>query len=262
MKKGEKVSTPSKLPPLTPPKLSSSKLPSKLPPLTASTPSKLPPLTASTPSKLPSLTASTPSKLPPLTASTPSKLPPLTTSTPSKLPPLTSTKTPSKLSPSKTFLETSERVKLTGVKDTDQLIFSKLSDKDLLSLCLTNKSVNKMCKDEIFWRNRFVERFENSDIIIKYKDPKKSWRNFYLKFISHLDKYNNTIDLLKHAIHIEDPGLFVYAYGKSKDKIPVKLYIDIRNLLTEKYDKIHFMERFFVDNERNNKNSFLYKYYH
>jgi len=39
---------------------------------------------------------------------------------------------------------------LTGYKDTDFIIFSKLNDKDLFSLCLTNKTIKIFLEDESF----------------------------------------------------------------------------------------------------------------
>jgi len=74
---------------------------------------------------------------------------------------------------------------LSGHKDADLMILSILNDKDLFSLCMVDKYTNKLCKDEIFWRNRFVKRF--GDMAAKYKPKNRSWRNHYLKVVSDLD---------------------------------------------------------------------------
>ncbi len=72
---------------------------------------------------------------------------------------------------------------LSGIKDVDLKILSELNDRDLFSFCLADKAVNKMCKDEHFWRNRFVSRFGQLK-------KTKNWRNSYLKVISSLEKYS------------------------------------------------------------------------
>lgn len=76
---------------------------------------------------------------------------------------------------------------LTGIKDVDLMILDKLSDRDLLNFCITNKSNKKLCDNQDFWRNRFIKRF--GDVAGKYKNPNRSWKNHYLIVISDLDEY-------------------------------------------------------------------------
>ena len=81
---------------------------------------------------------------------------------------------------------------LSGLKDVDLKIFSELNDRDLFSFCLADKYINKMCKDEHFWRNRFISRFG------RVESPKKlSWRKYYLTIISTLDYQNELISLME-----------------------------------------------------------------
>ena len=80
---------------------------------------------------------------------------------------------------------------LTGIKDADILILNKLNDEDLFNVCLTNQYTAKLCRDESFWRNRYIQKFGEDKI--KYKPQDRSWRNQYLKVISDINyflKYN------------------------------------------------------------------------
>jgi hypothetical protein len=84
---------------------------------------------------------------------------------------------------------------LTGLRDPDLIILGKLSDGDLLSVRLTNKYANRLCNNEDFWRNRFIEKFGRENM--KYKAEKRSWKNFYLLIV----KYSNDFILgLKNAV--------------------------------------------------------------
>lgn len=48
---------------------------------------------------------------------------------------------------------------LTGLKDLNLTIMMELDDRDLLSLCSTNKEIYNLCNNEMFWRKRFIKRF-------------------------------------------------------------------------------------------------------
>ncbi len=79
---------------------------------------------------------------------------------------------------------------LTRIKDVDKKILMELDDKSLLEFCKTGKYGNQLCKDEIFWKNRFINRFGRAD-----KNQGKSWKDFYLNMVYYLDKYG------KHALY-------------------------------------------------------------
>jgi hypothetical protein len=70
---------------------------------------------------------------------------------------------------------------LTGLKDTDFIVLSNLNDRDLLSVCLVNKNINKLCKDENFWRNRFISKYGEKDFEFM-KEKVISWRKFIAEF--------------------------------------------------------------------------------
>ena len=75
--------------------------------------------------------------------------------------------------------------KITGIKDLDYLVMSKMGDRDLFSFCKVNKHINTLCKNETFWRNRFVSRFGLH--ASEYKPQNRSWRTHYLKVVADLD---------------------------------------------------------------------------
>ena len=123
--------------------------------------------------------------LPTLTKSVPTVIPSPTRSPSRVLPPVN--EAVASISQSmKSFQKVPEiKVKgLSGIKDIDLKILSELNDHDLFSLCLADKHVNQMCKDEHFWRNRFISRFGQVD------KPRITWRKQYLTVVSHLDKWS------------------------------------------------------------------------
>ncbi len=108
---------------------------------------------------------------------------------------------------SNTAQNTNEKRSLTGIKDVDREILYKMSDKDILSICIVNKTYsNKIC-DETFFHNLILERYQET---IPSKDyiQKRSWRNHYLNIVKY-------IDLLKTE--------FEYVY-ETKDKNPELFY--------------------------------------
>lgn len=97
----------------------------------------------------------------------------------------------------------------TGTKDIDLKILSDLDDRDLLNFCISdpkNKYIKKLCENEIFWRNRLLNKF------IEFKEIKKlntrSWKDTYLMLIYYLEKYN--INEIIQKISIKDKDLMEY----------------------------------------------------
>jgi len=74
---------------------------------------------------------------------------------------------------------------LTGQRDADLEILKNLKDRDLLNVCLADKYTNNLCKNEDFWRNRFIKEHgrESYREAMKYKSPEKTWRTFYLSIV-------------------------------------------------------------------------------
>ena len=117
------------------------------------------------------------------------------------------------------------RTALTGNKDTDLIVLSKLTDKDLLNACLTNKTINKACYNESFWRQRFIDKFDKKYVIrvgydypSKYKKDSETWRDFYLKFVHYSNKYRMANYLLRIACFKGDLSLVVYTLNNNKSQ--------------------------------------------
>ena len=81
---------------------------------------------------------------------------------------------------------------------------SKLNDRDLLSVCITDKYANRLCNNEDFWRNRFFSKYEYT----KYKSENRSWKRFYLLITKYL---NGTKDW--------NDGMYFAARGGHRDLI-------------------------------------------
>ena len=73
---------------------------------------------------------------------------------------------------------------LSGQKDADFIILSKLNDRDLLSVCITDKYANRLCNNEDFWRNRFITKYGVD--FMKYNTT-KTWKRFYLLIVKYLN---------------------------------------------------------------------------
>ena len=59
-----------------------------------------------------------------------------------------------------------------------------MDDKSLLEFCKTGKYGNELCKDEMFWKKRFIEKFGRVN-------ENRSWKDFYLNMVYYLDKYKD-----------------------------------------------------------------------
>lgn len=73
---------------------------------------------------------------------------------------------------------------LTQIKDVDQKILSELDDKSLFEFCITHKYGSALCKDDLFWKKRFISKYGHSN-----KNNNRTWKNFYMTVIYYLDKY-------------------------------------------------------------------------
>ncbi len=68
-------------------------------------------------------------------------------------------------------------------KDVNLEIMRKMDDSSLFNFCLVNKSASKLCRNEYFWRDRFIQKFGKI-----YGPPVgESWKSQYLKFIYYLN---------------------------------------------------------------------------
>ena len=82
---------------------------------------------------------------------------------------------------------------ISGHKDTDLIILSKMDDQTLFSFCkIENSYVQKLCNNENFWRERVKEKFGN----VK-KNEHRTWKNLYLNITYYTDKYGIYDSLIK-----------------------------------------------------------------
>jgi hypothetical protein len=91
-----------------------------------------------------------------------------------------------------------------GIKDVDLKIMSELADRELFNVCSqVNKYINYICKDESFWRNRFIKKYGN--IAIQYKPENRTWRNHYLQVVIDLERFSkNPIEFFNYIIWYKD----------------------------------------------------------
>lgn len=73
---------------------------------------------------------------------------------------------------------------LSQIKDVDQKILSELDDKSLFEFCITHKYGSTLCRDDLFWKKRFIIKYGHSN-----KNADRSWKNFYMNVIYYNDKY-------------------------------------------------------------------------
>ena len=80
---------------------------------------------------------------------------------------------------------------LTGNKDVDLYkILMPLDDNSLLNFCQTaikQEYEKSLCDNEDFWRNRIFNKYGKVE-----KNPKRTWKNFYLKTVYYDNTYPNS----------------------------------------------------------------------
>ena len=108
---------------------------------------------------------------------------------------------------------------LSKQKDTDFLIMENLDDRSLLNYCMTNKKGSELCKDEGFWRRRFISKYgENA---AKYKPVQRTWRQHFLKILIDLDKFStNPERFLTYILWGGTPKNSFYNAGYGGNNIP------------------------------------------
>ena len=101
---------------------------------------------------------------------------------------------------------------LTQNKDADKLILQEMNDKTLMNMCIASKYVNELCKDEFFWRNRFLNRFAPSEIVTKlaltYRPQNMSWKKYYLMTVIEIEEMKNILGQITMRQFAED-GLYL-----------------------------------------------------
>lgn len=103
----------------------------------------------------------------------------------------------------------------TGNRDVDFLILHLINDKDLLSFSQVNKYTKNLCKNENFWKKRYMKCLNN-----KYPKPEwRSWKRHYLLTISpprkwvvdvttydSYDSRTSTYEVFKNAAEVVNVG--------------------------------------------------------
>ena len=149
----------------------------------------------------------------------------------------------------------------TTIVDLDREIFMKLSDRDLLTACATDKYTNtKVCNDDFYRKRTYNNYRELFDYLTKLPNF-KDWRNVYLNWIYILDesKIRNIEDkvyninyAIRLAIQRNNPILLEYL-----DKFPPKFMLEktanyildqikwddelINSLLGEQFDIVKYI---------------------
>jgi hypothetical protein len=105
----------------------------------------------------------------------------------------------------------------TRVKDVDLKILSELEDRELFNVCFQrNKYIHYICKDENFWRKRFIQKYGN--VATKYKPEDRTWKNHYLQVVIDLERFSKSpIALFNYIAWYEN--LEHSFYQESENKI-------------------------------------------
>ena len=91
--------------------------------------------------------------------------------------------------------ELHKMIGITGNKETDFIVLSNLNDDDLARLCSVNKYTRDLCRDENFWMNRTIKRFNRFSTNINSDRNKlgMTWKGFYFYLISALEHIYHSI---------------------------------------------------------------------
>ena len=72
-------------------------------------------------------------------------------------------------------------------RDIKVKLLMESDPKTLLNLCRTDKSYNRICSDENFWRRRYTQDYGAE--AASFKNPDRTWRNYYLMTLYYDEKY-------------------------------------------------------------------------
>ena len=116
---------------------------------------------------------------------------------------------------------------ITGLKDTDRLVFLQLNDKDLLRTCQANSYTNKLC-DDSFFLNRILKKYPSW---FNTNTDKQKWRKFYLNQLIYIDKLKKigfTYSDRSKGSAVEYYDILTYNVGFEKIREAIeKSYIDL-----------------------------------
>ena len=117
--------------------------------------------------------------------------------------------------------------KISGIRDIDREILSKVKDKELLYACLIDKYTWNIVCDDAFLRRRLLSKYPQ---IEQYKKESETWKQFFRRAIYYIDKmkeeygyeyafgnfsrqYNLVCDYLKK---MDKNRLLAYASGEGE----------------------------------------------
>ena len=72
---------------------------------------------------------------------------------------------------------------LSGIRDVDREILSKIDDKELIKVCSIDKYTWNIVCDDAFLRRRMLGKYSE---IEKYKKEGESWKQFFLRSLYYI----------------------------------------------------------------------------
>lgn len=81
---------------------------------------------------------------------------------------------------------------IVGIKDVDLKILMEMDDRELLSICASqNKYIYRICKNELFWEQRYLKRFASiNKEAANHKPINRRWKRHYLQTVIDLDRFS------------------------------------------------------------------------
>ena len=122
---------------------------------------------------------------------------------------------------------------LSGIKDVDLKILQGLEDTDFEKVCSINKYIRKLCNDETFWLNRFIEK-KNVDME-EIREIKSENGNFTYKEIYWYYFIGNAYEIgLIEAVKRNNMTLFrklweSKPHDDENDDVEVNILLEIGN---------------------------------
>lgn len=119
---------------------------------------------------------------------------------------------------------------ITGNKATDYLVLYSLNDYDLGHVCQLNQYTRNLCKDDTFWLNRTIKRFDpilgDVEQIRNYKEENgfDTWRNYYIDLVNSMENYYE--NPIKYETRARDDYNRIVHHIKETTKTYVKCYYE------------------------------------
>lgn len=118
----------------------------------------------------------------------------------------------------------------TGLKDVDRKILQELDDKDLFFLLLTKNIYLYKLTDDVFWRNRLINKYPTT---VSYKPEKYKWKQYYLNVVFYIDKLKE-----KGFTYIKGDPKFIYEFVILRKYFPGGVPGNLANLMRQGYEDL------------------------